>query len=128
MSWTAATWTSPGCIACISPVPSRDPCQEGDGCAARVLDPRGPQHRLDLRSARDARRLLPVRNLPEHLRRIKFKDPESGKTLVFLTNNTALPALTICALYKSRWQVELFFNGSSSTFGSSIFWAPARTP
>jgi IS4 transposase len=43
------------------------------------------------------------------LRRIKFKDPETGKTLVFLTNNTALPALTICALYKSRWQVELFF-------------------
>jgi hypothetical protein len=51
----------------------------------------------------------PVRNYPEQLRRIKFKDPESGKTLVFLTNNTALPALTICALYKSRWQVELFF-------------------
>jgi hypothetical protein len=51
----------------------------------------------------------PVRNYPEHLRRIKFKDAESGKTLVFLTNNTALPALTICALYKSRWQVELFF-------------------
>ena len=36
-------------------------------------------------------------------------DPESSKTRVFLTNNTALPALTIAALYKSRWQVELFF-------------------
>jgi hypothetical protein len=46
---------------------------------------------------------------PEHLRRIRFKDPESGRTLVFLTNNTALPPLTIAALYKSRWQVELFF-------------------
>jgi hypothetical protein len=46
---------------------------------------------------------------PEHLRRIRFKDPASGKTLVFLTNNTALPAATIAALYKSRWQVELFF-------------------
>jgi hypothetical protein len=46
---------------------------------------------------------------PEHLRRIRFKDPESGKALVFLTNNTTLPALTIAALYKSRWQVELFF-------------------
>ncbi len=46
---------------------------------------------------------------PEQLRRIRFKDPESGKTLVFLTNNTILPALTIAALYKSRWQVELFF-------------------
>jgi hypothetical protein len=46
---------------------------------------------------------------PEHLRRIRFKDPESGKRLVFLTNQMTLPALTICALYKSRWQVELFF-------------------
>ena len=46
---------------------------------------------------------------PEQLRRIRFKDPETGKTLVFLTNNTALPALTIAALYKNRWQVELFF-------------------
>ena len=50
-----------------------------------------------------------AQNYPEHLRRIRFKDPESGKTLVFLTNNTRLPALTIAALYKSRWQVELFF-------------------
>ena len=50
-----------------------------------------------------------AKKYPEHLRRIRFKDPESGKTLIFLTNNTALPALTICALYKSRWQVELFF-------------------
>jgi len=50
-----------------------------------------------------------ARKYPEHLRRIRFKDPDSGKTLVFLTNNTTLPALTIAALYKSRWQVELFF-------------------
>ncbi len=49
------------------------------------------------------------KDYPEQLRRIRFKDPESSKTLVFLTNNTALPALTIAALYKSRWQVELFF-------------------
>ena len=49
------------------------------------------------------------RNYPEHLRRIRFNDPESGKTLVFLTSNFTLPAATICALYKSRWQVELFF-------------------
>ena len=46
---------------------------------------------------------------PERLRRIRFKDPETAKTLVFLTNNFALPALTIGALYKSRWHVELFF-------------------
>jgi len=53
--------------------------------------------------------LYASKDYPEQLRRIRFKVPESGKTLVFLTNNTALPALTICALYKSRWQVELFF-------------------
>ena len=50
-----------------------------------------------------------AKDYPDHLRRVRFKDPESGKTLVFLTNNTTLPALTISALYKSRWQVELFF-------------------
>jgi hypothetical protein len=43
------------------------------------------------------------------LRRIKFNDPVTGKTLVFLTNNFVLPALTIAQLYKYRWQVELFF-------------------
>ena len=48
-------------------------------------------------------------NYPEPLRRIRFKDLESGKTLVFITNNFSLPTATICALYKSRWQVELFF-------------------
>ena len=50
-----------------------------------------------------------LRDYPEHLRRVRFKDPVTGKTLVFLTNNTALPALVIAQLYKSRWQVELFF-------------------
>ncbi len=43
------------------------------------------------------------------LRRIKFNDPQTGKRLVFLTNNFALDALAIAKLYKSRWQVELFF-------------------
>ncbi len=52
---------------------------------------------------------LTRRDYPEHLRRIRFRDAETGKTLVFLTNQVTLPALTICALYKSRWQVELFF-------------------
>ena len=39
------------------------------------------------------------KDYPEHLRRIRFKDPETGKTLVFLTNNFSVPAATICALY-----------------------------
>ena len=50
-----------------------------------------------------------AKDYPEHLRRIRYKAPDTGKTLVFLTNNTTLPPLTIAALYKSRWQVELFF-------------------
>ena len=44
---------------------------------------------------------------PAYLRRIRYRDPETGKNLVFLSNQFALPALTICALYRCRWQVEL---------------------
>jgi len=43
------------------------------------------------------------------LRRVKFNDPETGKRLVFLSNNFVLPAMTITKLYKYRWKVELFF-------------------
>jgi hypothetical protein len=46
---------------------------------------------------------------PVPLRRIGYRDPETGKVLVFLTNNFTVPALTIAQLYRSRWQIELFF-------------------
>ena len=49
-----------------------------------------------------------IRDYPAALRRVRIKDDE-GKTLVFLTNNTELPARTIADLYRCRWQVELFF-------------------
>lgn len=49
------------------------------------------------------------RDYPMPLRRVRFRDPETGKTLTFLTNNLALSALTIAALYRCRWKVELFF-------------------
>jgi hypothetical protein len=49
-----------------------------------------------------------VKHYPGHVRRIRYRDPESGKNLVFLTNQLALP---ICALYPCRWQVGLFFKG-----------------
>jgi hypothetical protein len=46
---------------------------------------------------------------PDKLRRIKYRDPQTGKALVFLTNHFSLPALTIVHSYRCRWQVELFF-------------------
>ncbi len=50
-----------------------------------------------------------AKRYPDKLRRIKYADRERDKTLIFLTNNTYLPALTIADLYKNRWQVELHF-------------------
>jgi hypothetical protein len=50
-----------------------------------------------------------AKHYPEKLRRVKYYDSATEKTLVFLTNNFALPALTITELYRCRWQVELFF-------------------
>jgi len=49
------------------------------------------------------------RDYPASLRRVRYRDPVTNKTFVYLTNHTKLPATTICALYKSRWAVELFF-------------------
>jgi hypothetical protein len=46
---------------------------------------------------------------PEKLRRIRYRDPETGKVLTFITNNFALSALKITELYRCRWQIELFF-------------------
>jgi transposase len=46
---------------------------------------------------------------PKRLRRISFRDETQDRTLVFLTNNFALSAETIAALYKARWEIELFF-------------------
>ena len=51
----------------------------------------------------------PAKFYPEPLRRIRYRDAETAKHLIFLTNNFLLPTLTITQLYKCRWQVELFF-------------------
>jgi len=50
-----------------------------------------------------------VKRYPLALRRVRYCDPDTGKRLVFLTNQFELPALTIAELYKARWQIELFF-------------------
>ena len=49
------------------------------------------------------------KDYPDKLRRIRYFDTENNKRLVFLTNNFALPAITIAELYRNRWQIELFF-------------------
>ena len=49
------------------------------------------------------------RHYPDRLRRIRYRDPQSDNTLVFITNRTGLDAVTVCGLYQNRWQVELFF-------------------
>ena len=46
---------------------------------------------------------------PDPLRRVSYVDPETGRRFVFLTNNFTISALTVAGLYKSRWQIELFF-------------------
>src|SRR3984893_2894931 len=95
----------------------RHPRQIEHGCSSGLFRRRRPHDRHHLRS--NHRPLPPqgqaldghytTQHYPEHLRRIRFRDAETGKKLVFLTNQFGLPAATICALYKSRWQVELFF-------------------
>jgi hypothetical protein len=50
-----------------------------------------------------------ARRYPARLRRVRYRDPKTGKTLIFLTNNFDLPPATIADLYRCRWQIELFF-------------------
>jgi hypothetical protein len=60
------------------------------------------------------------------LRRIKFNDPETGKRLVFLSNNFALPAITITELYRCRWQVELFFKWIKQHLRIKVFFGTSE--
>jgi hypothetical protein len=52
---------------------------------------------------------VPRAGYPDKLRRIRYFDPQQERRLIFLTNNFTLPPLTVAQLYRSRWQVELFF-------------------
>ena len=61
------------------------------------------------------------------LRRVRFKDPTTGKRLVFLTNNFILPALTIADLYRCRWQVELFFKWIKQHLRIKVFFGTSET-
>lgn len=65
---------------------------------------------------------LATRRYPDTLRRIKYRDPETGKTFVFLTNNLTASASSIALLYKHRWQIELFFKWIKQHLKIKIFW------
>ena len=60
------------------------------------------------------------------LRRIRFKDPKTGKRLVFLSNNFTLPAITITELYRCRWQVELFFKWIKQHLRIKVFFGTSE--
>jgi hypothetical protein len=65
-------------------------------------------------------------NYPQPLRRIHYYDIEQDRHIVFLTNNFDLPALTICLLYKSRWQVELFFKWIKQHLRIKVFYGTSE--
>ncbi|MDF1575721.1 MAG: IS4 family transposase [Bacteroidales bacterium] len=64
----------------------------------------------------------PLKEYPEKLRRIKYYDEETDKTLVFLTNNFDLTATEIALLYKYRWKIELFFKWVKQHLKIKSFW------
>jgi hypothetical protein len=64
----------------------------------------------------------PSRDYPEKLRRIKFYDTETGKTLIFLSNNFEITALEVTMLYKHRWFIEIFFKWIKQHLKIKSFW------
>ena len=81
------------------------------GLRIHRLESRPVDERSGVRSDQLVWLALPksIEHYPERFRRISYRDPETDKALVFLTNNFDLPPLIIAQLYKSRWRVELFF-------------------
>ena len=67
-----------------------------------------------------------AKNYPEKMRRIKFKDKETGKILIFLSNNFQLKATDIAQLYKHRWKIELFFKWIKQHLKVKSFWGQSE--
>lgn len=94
----------------------------------RWLSARQVDRRTGLRADQTIRLITPKSRAAyaQHLRRVSFRDPETGKHLVFLTNLFEPTALQIAAIYKHRWQIELFFKWLKQNlaikhfFGNSI--------
>jgi len=82
-----------------------------DNALYEVLgDKRVPQHRHVLKDEQiELRGPKAIERCPYPLRRIEVEDPDTGEILVFLTNNFDLGASTIAAIYKDRWEIEIFF-------------------
>lgn len=66
------------------------------------------------------------KDYPDYLRRIKYKDKETGKVYVFLTNNFELSAMQIAQLYKERWKIELFFKWIKQHLRIKSFYGTSR--
>lgn len=66
------------------------------------------------------------KNYPEKMRRIKFKDEQTGKVFIFLTNNFHLKATEIAQLYKHRWKIELFFKWIKQHLKIKSFWGQSE--
>lgn len=66
------------------------------------------------------------KDYPERIRRIKFKDEETGKVLIFLTNNFHIKATEIAQLYKHRWKIELFFKWIKQNLKIKSFWGQSE--
>lgn len=67
-----------------------------------------------------------AKDYPGKMRRIKFRDEETGKTLIFLTNNFHLTAVDIAQLYKHRWKIELFFKWIKQHLKIKSFWGQSE--
>jgi hypothetical protein len=66
------------------------------------------------------------KNYPDCLRRIRYKDTETGKIFIFLTNNFKISALTVAALYRNRWGIELFFKWIKQHLKIQTFWGQSE--
>ena len=67
-----------------------------------------------------------LKEYPIKMRRIKFKDAQTGKILIFLTNNFDLKATQIAQLYKHRWKIELFFKWIKQHLKIKSFWGQSE--
>ncbi len=68
----------------------------------------------------------PVKYYPDSLRRVKFKEPDTGKTLTFLTNNFRISAINVTKFYKERWKIELFFKWIKQNLRIKVFYGTSR--